>query len=161
MADVLTPEQRQLNMRRIRGRDTKPELLIRYGLHALGLRYRLQDRSLPGRPDLVFPRYRAVIFVHGCFWHGHNCPLFRLPATRVEFWSAKIDVNRARDVRASDALLTGGWRILTVWECCLKGPVRWQTDQLLNACADFIKSNTGRQQLTGHWPAAHSLSPLQ
>ncbi len=85
MVDVLTPEQRQLNMSRIRGRDTKPEMLIRRGLHARGLRYRLQDRALPGRPDLVFPRYHAVILVHGCFWHGLDCRMFRLPATRREF----------------------------------------------------------------------------
>lgn len=109
MVDVLTPEQRQLNMSRIRGRDTKPEMLIRRGLHARGLRYRLQDRSLPGRPDLVFPRHHAVILVHGCFWHGHDCPMFRLPATRREFWSAKIESNRNRDVKAHDALLCLDW----------------------------------------------------
>jgi len=89
MVDVLSPEQRRLNMSRIRGRDTKPEMLIRRGLHAQGFRYRLQNRKLPGRPDLVFPRYHAVIFVHGCFWHGHNCPMFKLPGTRQEFWSKK------------------------------------------------------------------------
>ena len=89
MVDVLTPEQRRLNMSRIRGKDTKPELLLRHGLHARGLRYRLHRKDLPGRPDMVFPRYRAAILVHGCFWHGHDCPLFKLPATRREFWAGQ------------------------------------------------------------------------
>src|ERR1700719_1649815 len=99
MGDVLTPEQRRLNMSRIRGRDTKPELLLRRGLHAAGLRFRLHTERLPGRPGLVFPRYRAAILVHGCFWHGHDCPLFKLPATRSEFWASKIAGNRTRDNR--------------------------------------------------------------
>ena len=90
MVDVLTPDQRRLNMRRIRSGNTKPEMMIRQGLHSRGFRFRLHCRNLPGRPDIVFPRYRAVIMVHGCFWHGHDCPHFKLPATRPEFWSAKI-----------------------------------------------------------------------
>lgn len=85
MADVLTSELRRFNMSRIRGRDTKPEMLIRRGLHARGFRYRLQDRKLPSRPDLVFSRYHSVVFVHGCFWHGHDCPMFKLPVTRQEY----------------------------------------------------------------------------
>jgi len=149
VADVLTPEQRQLNMSRIRGRDTRPEMVIRRGLHARGLRYRLQDRSLPGRPDLVFPKYRAVILVHGCFWHGHNCPLFRLPATRTEFWTTKIDANRIRDIRAFEALQAQGWRVLTIWECSLKGPARWQMEALLDACTAFLKGDERQQQITG------------
>ena len=99
MVDVLTRAQRKLNMSNIRGRDTKPEKLIRNGLHRLGFRFRLHHKSLPGRPDLVFPRYNAVIFVHGCFWHGHDCPLFKLPATRRSFWLDKISGNFKRDQR--------------------------------------------------------------
>src|SRR5688500_15794308 len=99
MTDVLTPEQRRLNMSRVRGKDTKPEMLLRRGLHACGLRYRLHPKDVPGRPDLVFPRHGAVILVHGCFWHGHDCPLFKWPATRAEFWRKKIEGNRARDAR--------------------------------------------------------------
>lgn len=152
MADVLTAEQRRLNMSNIRGRDTKPEMLIRCGLHARGLRYRLQDRSLPGRPDLVFPKYRAVILVHGCFWHGHTCPMFRLPGTRPEFWTAKIDANRARDTRASEALATQGWRVLTIWECSLRGPARWPVKDLLDASAAFIRGDAHQLEITGHWP---------
>ncbi|MBP6018971.1 MAG: DNA mismatch endonuclease Vsr [Burkholderiaceae bacterium] len=154
MADVLTPEQRQLNMSRIRGRDTKPEMLIRRGLHARGLRYRLQDRSLPGRPDLVFPRHHAVILVHGCFWHGHDCPMFRLPATRREFWSAKIDANRLRDAKAHDALLALGWRVLTVWECSLKGKERLSFGSVLEACVGFIEGSQAELTISGARPPA-------
>ena len=149
MTDVLTTEQRQFNMSRIRGRDTKPEMFIRKGLHARGLRYRLQDRKLPGRPDLVFPRHCAVILVHGCFWHGHDCAMFRLPATRTAFWEDKITTNRKRDANAHQALLALGWRVLTVWECSLKGPARWLPNAVLDACVDFVLSSRTEQQIVG------------
>jgi len=144
MADVLTPAQRQLNMSRIRGKDTKPELLLRGALHARGLRYRLHDRTLPGRPDLVFPRFRSAIRVHGCFWHGHDCPMFRLPATRPEFWSTKIAVTRARDARTQQAMTDAGWRVLTVWECSVHGgekTIQW------SAC---VCAGAGGVKV-GHW----------
>jgi DNA mismatch endonuclease (patch repair protein) len=131
MVDVLTPEQRRLNMSRIRGKDTKPELVLRRGLHALGLRFRLHRKDLPGRPDMVFPRYRAAVLVHGCFWHAHDCPMFKWPATRREFWTAKIEGNRARDLRDLAGLATAGWRVLVVWECALKGPARLPVDAVL------------------------------
>ena len=153
MADVLTPEQRRLNMSRIRGRDTKPELLLRRGLHRLGFRFRLQRRDLPGRPDLVFPGRKAVVFAHGCFWHGHDCPLCRLPATRTEFWAAKIAGNRARDRRALDELRTAGWRVLVVWECALRGPARLPGTEVLERCAVFLNGDLGAAELTGAWPA--------
>jgi DNA mismatch endonuclease (patch repair protein) len=121
MADALTPEQRSAQMSRIRGKDTKLELLVRYALHAAGLRYRLGGAGLPGRPDLVFPRHKTVVFVDGCFWHGHDCHLFRLPKTRPDFWKAKIDANRARDVRVDSELVALGWRPLHLWECELRG----------------------------------------
>lgn len=105
----------------IRGRDTKPERLIRSHLHRLGFRFRLQSPKVPGRPDLVLPKYRAAIFVHGCFWHGHNCALFRLPRTRRDFWKAKIDRNRERDAEVKQTVLAAGWRHLTVWECAFRG----------------------------------------
>jgi DNA mismatch endonuclease (patch repair protein) len=136
--DVLTPEQRHLNMSRIRGRDTKPEMLLRRGLHAAGFRYRLCVPELPGRPDLVFPRYRAVILVHGCFWHGHDCRLFKLPATRTEFWADKISSNRDRDIRTRVALAEAGWRVFTVWECCFKGPARRPLADIVTDCAEFL-----------------------
>ncbi|WP_116792455.1 very short patch repair endonuclease [Achromobacter dolens] len=140
MVDVLTPEQRQLNMSRIRGRDTKPEMLIRRGLHACGFRYRLQDRKLPGRPDLIFPRYRAVIFVHGCFWHGHDCPLFKLPETRRDFWAAKVSSNRTRDKRVEKTLLDHGWRVATIWECSLRGINKLGDDEVIQQCRLFLLS---------------------
>jgi DNA mismatch endonuclease (patch repair protein) len=138
MIDVLSKEQRRLNMSRIRGRDTKPEMLIRQGLHAMGLRYRLYDRKLPGRPDLVFSRFRAVIFIHGCFWHGHNCPMFKLPSTRQDFWRDKILSNRARDVLAAEKLLKLGWRVANVWECSLRGPNRLSLEIALADCHMFL-----------------------
>lgn len=119
-----------------------PEMVVRRGLHARGLRFRLHRRDLPGRPDLVFPRHRAVIFVHGCFWHAHDCPMFKWPQTRTEFWRGKIAGNRARDRKALSSLKDQGWRVLTVWECALKGSGRCSPDDLLGRCEDFILGNT-------------------
>ena len=140
MTDVLTPAQRRLNMSRIRGKDTKPELLLRRGLHACGFRFRLHRRDLPGCPDLVFPRFHAVVFVHGCFWHGHGCPMFKSPTTRPEFWAAKIEGNRARDLRASEDLKAAGWRTLVVWECTLRGPERLPIEQVLAWISEWLLS---------------------
>lgn len=117
MSDIVDPKTRSRMMSRIRGKDTKPEMLVRRGLHALGLRFRLHDRRLPGKPDLVFPKYRAVVFVHGCFWHGHDCPDFKWPKTREAFWREKILTNRARDERNIRELTSAGWRVFTFWEC--------------------------------------------
>lgn len=142
MADVLTPEQRQLNMSRIKGKDTKPEMLIRRGLHARGLRYRLHDRSLPGRPDLVFAKHLTALFVHGCFWHAHDCALSKLPATRQDFWRTKLAANAARDRRAVDALLAAGWRVLIIWECALQGTRRLPEGKVLDTAAYFVQKST-------------------
>ena len=149
--DVHTPEQRSRNMSRIRGRDTRPELMIRRGLHARGFRFRLQARDLPGRPDLVFPKHRAVVFVHGCFWHGHNCPMFRMPATRAEFWQAKIEKNRLRDKAAALGLGESGWRSLTIWECALRGPARLAHVEVLDRCAEFLTSDDSTAEIAGSW----------
>lgn len=149
MTDVLTPAQRRLNMSRIRGRDTKPELQLRHGLHAAGLRYRLHPPELPGRPDIVFPRHHAVILVHGCFWHGHDCHLFRMPATRAEFWTTKIRRNQERDERTRRTLLEEGWRVLTVWECAMKGPHRRDMPDVLARCLGFVNSTSRSGTLTG------------
>lgn len=140
--DVLTTEQRRFNMSQIRGKDTAPELLLRRGLHARGFRYRLHGRELPGNPDLVFPKYWAVIFVHGCFWHQHDCHLFKWPATRREFWENKINRNRERDLKAIDSLIAAGWRVLTVWECALRSTRRQAPARVLDECASFL--NGGR-----------------
>ena len=141
MVDVLSEEQRRYNMSRIRARDTKPEMTIRRGLHARGFRFRLHVRELPGRPDVVFPRYNAAMFVNGCFWHGHRCEMFSWPRTRESFWREKIGRNRERDVSCLAALRNLGWRVLTVWECALKGPGRLNLDDLLDACAAFLADN--------------------
>jgi DNA mismatch endonuclease, patch repair protein len=149
--DVLTPKQRSYNMSRVRGRDTRPEILLRRALHASGLRYRLHMASLPGRPDIVLPRHRCVVQVHGCFWHGHDCPMYRLPATRPEFWSAKIEANRQRDLRTSAALQSSGWRVLTVWECALRGPARRSIDAVVSDARTFILSGTATLTVSGAW----------
>jgi DNA mismatch endonuclease (patch repair protein) len=105
----------------IRSTNTRPEIVIRRALHANGFRYRLHSRKVPGKPDMVFPRYRAAVFINGCFWHGHDCHLFRLPGTRPDFWAAKIARNRARDAKVKQELHEAGWRALTIWECAIRG----------------------------------------
>ncbi|WP_286160624.1 very short patch repair endonuclease [Rhizobium sp. Root651] len=125
----------------IRGKNTKPELTLRRGLHADGFRFRLHDRTLPGKPDIVFPRYRAVLFAHGCFWHGHNCHLFKWPSSRPDFWQAKIYRNREVDALASAALREAGWRQGIVWECALKGKARLPIETVLSECATWLRSD--------------------
>lgn len=147
--DPLTPEQRRLNMSRIRGKDTKPELVIRKGLHARGLRYRLHDRKLPGTPDLIFPGRRAVLFIHGCFWHGHDCPLHKAPSTNPEFWEQKIGRNRARDIASTERLILLGWRVLTVWECAVRGPGRRQQPGLLDEIEAWLADTAVETELSG------------
>jgi len=118
MADTLTPDQRSDHMRRIRSSDTSPELLVRKGLHALGYRFQITGKNLPGKPDLVFSRRRKVIFVHGCFWHSHqDCPIAHLPKTHTEYWQNKFEMNMARDQRNVDELNSLGWSVMVVWEC--------------------------------------------
>ena len=129
--------------------NTQPELTIRRGLHAMGWRYRLHAKDLPGKPDLVFPGRRAVIFVQGCFWHGHDCPLFRWPATRPDFWREKIGGNIARDQRVRGELAGMGWRICDVWECTLKGPVRLAPGEVLARCAGFLDSDVPQSSIGG------------
>lgn len=119
--DVFSRAKRSEVMSRIRSKDTKPERLLRRALFATGLRYRLHSKGLAGRPDLVFPRHRVVLFVNGCFWHGHECHLFRWPRSNEDFWRAKIRGNVARDKRARRRLNALGWRVLTVWECQIRG----------------------------------------
>lgn len=147
MTDVLTAEQRRHNMSRIRGKDTKPEMLIRRGLHARGLRYRLHDRKLPGRPDLVFPKYHTAIFIHGCFWHAHGCALSKLPATRRDFWAEKLDTNAQRDRKATQALQADGWRVLVIWECAMHGPTRLEMEDVLDAADLFLRSGMAMGEL--------------
>jgi len=136
MADTLTTAERSARMSRVRGKDTKPEMLVRRLVHGMGYRYRLHDRGLPGTPDLVFRGRRKVIFVHGCFWHRHpspECKLARMPKSRRDFWGPKLEGNRERDERNREALTQEGWRQMVVWECeC------GQLEQLKNKLSDFL-----------------------
>ncbi len=127
-------------MAAIKGSHTKPELAIRRALHAAGLRYRLHAKELPGKPDLVFPRYKAVLFVNGCFWHRHDCHLFKWPASREDFWREKIGRNVANDERAIASLKEEGWRVGVIWECALKGRTRLDQPETMQRLASWIKS---------------------
>lgn len=133
MTDVHSKEIRSYNMSRIRGKDTKPEMLVRKFLFSKGFRFRLHVKKLPGRPDIVLPKYKSVIFIHGCFWHGHDgCSYYVIPKTRTEFWVKKITTNKNNDMKASDLLSFAGWKVINIWECDLKSKVREKTlDNLL------------------------------
>ena len=132
MADTMTPEQRHKCMAAIKGKDTKPEMIVRKYLHSLGYRYGLHNKNLPGCPDLVLRKYKTVIFIHGCFWHGHEgCKYYRLPKSNVEFWQDKITRNRQRDRESVRSLIKKGWNVITIWECDLKNKDR-QEETLLN-----------------------------
>jgi DNA mismatch endonuclease (patch repair protein) len=123
MVDTISPEYRSEIMGRVRAKDTKPEMIVRRMLHATGYRYRLHARDLPGKPDLVFPARRKVVFINGCFWHRHrDCALSRLPKSRTEYWTEKLERNRERDERNVAALRKLGWEVLTVWECEVRDP---------------------------------------
>lgn len=131
--DRHTKSQRRRNMQAIHGKDTSPEMIVRKRLFADGFRYRLHDKRLPGSPDLVLPKYRCVIFVHGCFWHGHDCPAFHWPKTNEEFWRTKITKNQERDSTTEKKLEKLGWRVLIVWECELRKKTREETLHWLEA----------------------------
>lgn len=149
MTDIVSPSVRSRMMAAIRARDTKPERLIRSGLHRIGFRFRLHSRKVPGCPDIVLPRFRAAIFVHGCFWHGHDCALFQLPDDNSEFWLRKIERNRQRDSEVSVLLKKAGWRQLTIWECATKGPGRLEPEALIARCARWIVAGGRRASIRG------------
>jgi DNA mismatch endonuclease (patch repair protein) len=134
MADVHNKQTRSYNMSRIRSKDTGPEMLVRKFLHKRGFRYRLHVKDMPGKPDIVLPKYKTVILVHGCFWHGHEgCKYYVVPKTRTEWWLNKINGNIANDTNAEIALKAAGWKIIKIWECELKPAVRTVTlNELIN-----------------------------
>lgn len=141
MADVKSPEDRSRNMAAIKGKDTKPEMIVRKYLFSRGLRFRVQVRKLPGNPDIVLAKYKTVIFVNGCFWHGHEgCKYFRLPKSNVGFWKEKIERNVARDTRSKTELKALGWRVIRVWECEIKTFA--QRDEYLKRLYDRIVNPT-------------------
>jgi len=134
MADVHSKEIRSYNMSRIKGKNTKPEMLVRKFLHANGYRYKLHDKSLPGKPDIVLPKYKTVIFVHGCFWHGHsNCKYYVVPKTRTDWWLNKLSGNIANDEKAVKALKKEGWKVVTIWTCKLRSIYLKRTLEKLKA----------------------------
>ncbi|MCB4455895.1 very short patch repair endonuclease [Leisingera sp. McT4-56] len=133
MADTLTPERRSANMAKIRAKHTKPEMLVRRMVHGMGYRYRLHRKDLPGKPDLVFGPRRKVIFVHGCFWHLHDCRAGRIPASRRDYWEPKLHRNAERDAEHLTALQAAGWQVLTIWECETK-----DLAALKDRLADFL-----------------------
>jgi len=140
-ADTVTPATRSRMMAAVKGKNTKPELIVRSALHRRGFRFRLHRKDLPGKPDLVFTGRSAVIFVHGCFWHGHDCHLFRWPKSREDFWRDKIAKNIERDRRQYHTLAETGWRIGVVWECALKGKTRLPFDSVADQRAMWLKSD--------------------
>jgi len=146
MVDRITPAKRSANMAKVRSRDTQPELLVRRRLHRAGYRYRLHVKELPGTPDLVFPRYWVVVFVQGCFWHGHHCRRGRLPSSNVDFWREKIQVNRARDSRATASLAALGWKPMFIWECELEAGMAEVLD-VLRTSASHMRARPRPQRI--------------
>ena len=149
MADIVDRQTRSRMMAGITGKDTKPELQIRKALHALGYRYRLHAKDLPGRPDIILPKYRAAIFVNGCFWHGHDCHLFRMPKTRTEFWKKKIEGNTIRDKLARKTLTSQSWRVLVIWECALKGKTRLGLEKAISQITSWLSSESNSLEIRG------------
>jgi DNA mismatch endonuclease, patch repair protein len=149
MVDVVSPKTRSQMMSSIRGKNTKPEMVIRKALHQRGFRYRLHVASLPGKPDLVFPKYKAVIQINGCFWHGHNCKLFKWPSTRPEFWKNKITSNLERDTKNIIEIEKQGWRVLTIWECAVKGRDRKPFKNLIEQISSWITVSEISEEVSG------------
>jgi DNA mismatch endonuclease (patch repair protein) len=147
MTDTVNTALRSRMMAGIRGKNTGPEMLVRKALHARGFRFRLHSKDLPGKPDLVLAKYHAAIFIHGCFWHGHDCPLFRLPGTRSEFWQKKIDETRTRDFRAIETLTSSGWRSFIIWECALRGSGTASLLRTFDTVCDWIRSGAATGQI--------------
>lgn len=149
MADVVSPEKRKQMMAGIKAKNTRPEIIIRRALHKKGFRYRLHDKSLPANPDIVLPKYNAIILVNGCFWHGHDCHLFKWPKTRKDFWKDKVEGNKARDSRNHSLLMDGGWRILSIWECAIKGKYRISLEEIIEFSTSWLQSNTSCASVSG------------
>jgi DNA mismatch endonuclease (patch repair protein) len=150
MTDVVDVATRSRMMAGIQGKNTKPEILIRKALHARGFRFRLHVKDLPGKPDLVLPKYRALIFVHGCFWHGHGCRYFKVPQTRPEFWLEKIGKNQRRDSLQEEALKAMGWRVLVVWECAVRSMRKDKSSLLVDLIASWLKNESKYFQIDEH-----------
>ena len=149
MVDVVDKKSRSRMMSGISGKNTKPEMLIRKGLHRRGFRYRLHKSDLPGKPDLVFPKYKAIILVNGCFWHQHDCHLFKWPSTREEFWRKKILGNKARDERNLKIYSELGWKVLVIWECAIKGKTRRPLSEVIETAVEWLQLDTQNSEVSG------------
>lgn len=147
--DTVDQETRSRIMSSVGQKNTGPEMLLRSALHKKGLRYRLHDRSLPGSPDLVFPKYRAVVFVHGCYWHRHGCYRTTTPKTREDFWVKKFEDNKARDRRDMGRLADLGWRILVVWECALVGKTALLVEDVVGKASSWLQGAEPRGEIEG------------
>ena len=160
MADVVDKATRSRMMSGIRSKNTKPEITIRKALHSRGYRYRLHSVDLPGKPDIIFVSRKAVVFVHGCFWHGHGCHLFKWPMTRQEFWKAKILRNREKDEEVAAALSAIGWRILIVWECVLKGRGRKSVQEITDDVSRWLDEGSANSEIRGCANGRHGSAEL-
>ncbi|MFA5702529.1 MAG: DNA mismatch endonuclease Vsr [Advenella sp.] len=140
MTDIMDKASRSRLMSGIRGKNTKIEIQIRKALFARGFRYRLHVKDLPGKPDIVLPRYKALIFIHGCFWHGHDCHIFRLPASNIDFWQSKIEKNKKRDILVQSQLIELGWKLATVWECAIRGREKIGAEETVNRLDNWLRT---------------------
>lgn len=147
MIDIVNSVTRSRMMSGIRGKNTSPELLIRKALHSRGFRYRIHPSELPGKPDLLLPKFNAAIFIHGCFWHGHDCRYFKTPKTRTEFWLNKIESNKVRDQKQIKALSSLGWRVLVVWECAIRQMKSNNNTVLIELISEWILSDSTNQTI--------------
>jgi DNA mismatch endonuclease (patch repair protein) len=151
--DIVTPPKRSAMMAGIRGRDNRMEVFLRKALHREGFRYQLYRKDLPGKPDLVFPKYRAVVFVNGCFWHAHHCHLFKWPSTRPAFWLEKIGRNQQRDRENIAACEAAGWKVLVVWECAFKGKTRRTQPEIIQTTKNWLQFDANSAELEGYRPS--------
>lgn len=149
MADIVDKATRSKMMSGIKGKNTKPEFMIRKGLFSKGFRYHIHNKNLPGKPDIVLRKYKAAIFVNGCFWHGHNCKLFKWPSSNKEFWKKKILGNRKNDRIKVHALKSKGWRVFVVWECLLRNKNAGTLSATLDKIAKWLKSDNAFDELEG------------
>lgn len=138
MTDIVDQKTRSRMMSGIRGKNTQPEITIRKALHANGFRYLLHNKKLPGKPDLTFTKYKAVVFIHGCFWHGHTCRYFKIPQTRTAFWQDKINGNRQRDAKQLVQLHHAGWRSLIIWECAVRKNNKFSKEKLIDCISNWL-----------------------
>lgn len=147
MVDHLTPAERSRNMARIRSKNTEPEMCIRKGLHALGYRYILHSAKIPGKPDIVLPKYRAVIFIHGCYWHGHDCGQAKLPKSNGSYWLPKIARNQERDARNLAAVEAAGWRHLVIWECAFRRKGEIGLEETVREAAEWVTNGDNSAEI--------------